>query len=210
MNQIKIGGFIAELRKSQNMTQSEMAQKLGVSNKSVSRWETGRNIPDVSLFIPICEMFNISVNELIIGERIEDNIEEKTANVIIDTIDKSNRKISKARLIFYVAVLIVEIGLMISLSLTASPSDAMAVPLAGLLITSITATVIGFLDIKFLYKLVYISLSVIIFFATQILYWGDIDKDEFFVYSALIIVSQLLFILLASGFVLLIKHLKKK
>ena len=71
MDQIKIGKFISEQRKNKGMTQIEFAEKLGVTNKSVSRWETGRNMPDVSLFIPICELLEISVNELITGEKIE-------------------------------------------------------------------------------------------------------------------------------------------
>ena len=61
MDQEKIGSFIAENRKAKGFTQIEFAEKLGVSNKSVSRWETGKNMPDVSLFLPICDALDISV-----------------------------------------------------------------------------------------------------------------------------------------------------
>lgn len=210
MDQIKIGKFIAECRKDCNMTQSQMAEKLGVSNKSVSRWETGRNMPDVSLFIPLCELLGITVNELIIGERIMKNMEEKTTQVIIDTIDNSNKKINKARIIFYIAVLIAETGLCTALSLTAAPSDAMAVPLGGLLITAIASVLIGLLNIKMIYKLFFVPLSVIMFFLTQLIYWGSMDSEEFIVYSAAIAVSQIVIILAMSGIVYLIKKIKNR
>ncbi len=67
MNQEKIGKFIAELRKESNMTQIELANKLGVTDRAVSKWENGRGLPDVSLFEPLCKEFNISVNELLKG-----------------------------------------------------------------------------------------------------------------------------------------------
>ena len=64
MDQTKIGKFIAELRRDRGMTQEQMAEKLGVSAKSVSRWENGRNLPDASLFEPMCELLQISLTEL--------------------------------------------------------------------------------------------------------------------------------------------------
>ena len=71
MEQIKIGRFIAELRKSKGMTQEEMAERLGVSGKTVSRWENGRNLPDAALFEPVCELLDITLTELFCGEKIE-------------------------------------------------------------------------------------------------------------------------------------------
>ena len=82
MDQEKIGSFIAENRKAKGFTQIEFAEKLGVSNKSVSRWETGKNMPDVSLFLPICDALDISVNEFLIGERITTQ-ENKRADEIL-------------------------------------------------------------------------------------------------------------------------------
>ena len=70
MDQEKIGRFIAERRKDKNMTQEQMAEKLGVSSKSISRWENGKTMPDVSLFEVLCEELNITVNELLKGEKI--------------------------------------------------------------------------------------------------------------------------------------------
>lgn len=92
MDQLKIGKFIAELRKSKSMTQEEMAEKLGVSNKSVSRWENGRNLPDASLFEPICELLGISLTELFCGEKIEDaEMVSKVEQNIVSTIDYTEK-----------------------------------------------------------------------------------------------------------------------
>ena len=71
MNQEKIGKFIAELRKEKNMTQEQLAERLGVSNKSISRWENGVTMPDSSLLNEICGLLDININELMSGEKIE-------------------------------------------------------------------------------------------------------------------------------------------
>lgn len=71
MNQRKIGNFIAELRKEKNMTQEQLAEKLGVSNKSISRWENGTTMPDYSLLKDICNELDTNINELMSGEKIE-------------------------------------------------------------------------------------------------------------------------------------------
>ena len=70
MDQIKIGKFISEQRKIKGMTQIEFAEKLGVTDKSISNWENGRNMPDLSLFKPLCELLDISINDLISGEKV--------------------------------------------------------------------------------------------------------------------------------------------
>ena len=64
MNQEKIGKFIATLRKEQSMTQKDLAQKLGVSDKTISKWETGRGLPEISIMQSLCETLCISINEL--------------------------------------------------------------------------------------------------------------------------------------------------
>ena len=73
MNQEKIGKFIAKRRKDKNITQEQLAEKLGVTNKSVSRWENGVNMPDYSLLKDLCSELDISVNELLSGEKIKEN-----------------------------------------------------------------------------------------------------------------------------------------
>lgn len=72
MNQKKIGSFIAKCRKRRKLTQLELAEMLGVSNRSVSNWENGICLPDVSLYKPLCDVLEISINELFAGEFICD------------------------------------------------------------------------------------------------------------------------------------------
>ena len=69
MDQIKIGAFLKTLRKEKNLTQEQAAEQLGVSNRTVSRWETGTNMPDISLLVEIAELYGVSIPELIDGER---------------------------------------------------------------------------------------------------------------------------------------------
>lgn len=77
MNQEKIGLFIAKCRREKNMTQEDLAEKLGVSNKSISRWENGKTMMDITLFEPLCNELDISIIELLNGERINDKKKDK-------------------------------------------------------------------------------------------------------------------------------------
>ncbi len=70
MDQIKIGKFIASCRKDQGMTQAYLAEKLKISDRAVSKWETGKSFPDVGIMLELCDLLNINVNELLSGEKI--------------------------------------------------------------------------------------------------------------------------------------------
>ena len=70
MDQIKIGKFIASCRKEGHMTQADLAEKLCISDRAVSKWETGRSMPDSGIMLELCELLNINVNELLSGEKI--------------------------------------------------------------------------------------------------------------------------------------------
>ena len=84
MDQGKIGMFIASCRMQRGMTQQDLADKLGVTNKAVSKWETGKCLPDVGLFEDLCGELSITVNELLAGERIEPaNLEQQTVQTLI-------------------------------------------------------------------------------------------------------------------------------
>ena len=85
MDQIKIGEFIAECRKKQNLTQSQLAEKLGITDRAVSKWENGRAMPDSSLMLDLCSILNISVNELLSGEVIGmENSNKKNEQLLLD------------------------------------------------------------------------------------------------------------------------------
>ena len=72
MDQIKIGKFIAQLRTEQGMTQKELAEKLSISDKTVSKWECGRGLPEVSLMTELCQQLGVSINELLSGQRLDE------------------------------------------------------------------------------------------------------------------------------------------
>lgn len=71
MDQVKIGRFIAGCRKAKGLTQAKLAEQLDITDRAVSKWETGKSMPDASLMLPLCEILGISVNELLSGEHIE-------------------------------------------------------------------------------------------------------------------------------------------
>lgn len=77
MNQQKIGRFISECRKQKGLTQAQLAEALGVSDKSVSRWENGKTMPDLSIYEPLCEILEIQISELLYAQKMTDK--EKTA-----------------------------------------------------------------------------------------------------------------------------------
>lgn len=98
MNQEKIGKFILELRKEKNMTQKELAEKIGVTDRAISKWENGRGLPDISLMKPLCDELGISINELISGERIDKiKYQERFEENVLDAIDYSQKQIKKTR-----------------------------------------------------------------------------------------------------------------
>ena len=115
MNQERIGKFIAECRKNKKMTQSELAEKLGVTDKSIGNWENGRNMPDLSLFKPLCEELGITINDLMSGEKIsKDKYQEKFEENIVNTIDYSTKKINKYS--HSIGLILVVFGLLIALT----------------------------------------------------------------------------------------------
>lgn len=85
MDQIKIGKFIAERRKANGLTQMQLAESLNITDRAVSKWETGRAMPDTSLMLDLCKELKINVNDLLNGEIVTmENYNEKTENLLLD------------------------------------------------------------------------------------------------------------------------------
>ncbi len=115
MNQEKIGKFIAECRKKQKITQQELAIRLGVSDRTIGNWENGRNMPDLSLFKPLCNELNITLNDLMSGEKVNVKEEqEKFEENIVNTINYSTKKITKYSQV--ISLILILFGLLISIS----------------------------------------------------------------------------------------------
>ena len=85
MNQVKIGKFIAECRKKENLTQMQLAEKLNITDRAVSKWETGKAMPDTAIMLELCEILGISVNDLLCGEKIDmENKNPKNEQLLLD------------------------------------------------------------------------------------------------------------------------------
>ena len=117
MNQEKIGKFIAKCRKDKNLTQGELADKLNISNKTISKWETGRGIPDASIMLELCTYLGITVNELLSGEKLEEGEYKEKANENIINIAKEsekNKKVKNKIIIVLTIIIIFSILLLIT------------------------------------------------------------------------------------------------
>ncbi len=117
MNQERIGKFIADMRKKKGLTQKEFAEKIGVTDKTVSRWENGHYLPDVSLFNELCKILDIEVTELLNGEKMKENINKEEVNETItkivtlstDEIKKKKRNVINISIVI-ICVIIVTFG----------------------------------------------------------------------------------------------------
>ena len=93
MDQLKIGKFIAERRKKAGFTQTQLAEKLGITDKAISKWERGISMPDSSIMLLLCELLEINVNELLSGEVLTmDNYNKETEAKLIEMIKEKERK----------------------------------------------------------------------------------------------------------------------
>ncbi len=119
MNQEKIGRFLSELRKEQGMTQQQLADAIGVSNKTVSKWECGKGMPEISSITPLCQALQINVNELLSGERLPEDgyskkAEENMMNLIQETeISKKKSRNSLSIILVTIIAVILGVGLIV-------------------------------------------------------------------------------------------------
>ena len=96
MNQIKIGKFISEKRKLKNLTQSQLAENLNITDRAVSKWETGKSMPDASIMLQLCDILEITVNDLLNGEVVSmSNYDQKYEQTLLEMVKQkqdSDRK----------------------------------------------------------------------------------------------------------------------
>jgi len=115
MDSMKCGKFVAELRRKKEWTQVELADRIGVTDKAVSRWETGKGYPDVSILKPLSDVLEVTVNELLSGERISlENWQDKAEEAIIHTLKEKKHILRMTNLLIF---LISAFSLYISLKL---------------------------------------------------------------------------------------------
>ena len=104
MDQIKIGRFIATRRKEVGLTQLELAEKLNISDRAISKWETGKSLPDASIMIELCEILGIGINELFYGEMINMNENDKKYDEILLAMKKEQEDSTKRLLTMEIVI----------------------------------------------------------------------------------------------------------
>ena len=108
MNQVKIGRFIAECRKNKNLTQMQLAEKLKITDRAISKWENGKSLPDASIMLELCNILDITVNELLSGEFIMKNeYNEKLEQNLLEMVKQkeiSDRRLLKMEIVIGITV----------------------------------------------------------------------------------------------------------
>ena len=126
MDQIKIGKFISSCRKEQGMTQAALAEKLGISDRAVSKWETGKSMPDSGIMLELCELLGINVNELLSGERIMTEVYDKRAEENLlemrRQIEEKNRQLLRTEYLIVIPAVVLGLVLILVTSFIEIPS----------------------------------------------------------------------------------------
>ena len=123
MDQVKIGKFIASCRKGLGMTQMQLAEKLNITDRAVSKWETGKSLPDTSIMLDLCSILNISVNDLLNGEVVTvENYNEKSEKLILD-IAKQKEEADKKLLSLEVLIGTFSVIILLGFSIVAAYVD---------------------------------------------------------------------------------------
>ncbi|MCQ2515475.1 MAG: helix-turn-helix domain-containing protein [Saccharofermentans sp.] len=117
MDQEKIGSFMKNLRKEHNLTQEELAEKMFVSRRTVSRWETGNNMPDIEVLIQIADLYEVDLRELLNGERKTETMRPEIKETAILASDYTNENNERMRKIYHVMFIVAAITGAISLFL---------------------------------------------------------------------------------------------
>lgn len=142
MDQIKIGGFIAEERKRKGYTQKILSEKLGISDKTISKWERGNGFPEVSLLIPLCSELDITVNELLSGERVsEEQYRKKAEENMVNLVKEAQE--NKKKIILSVMVGILTILAAVPLFMVAGMFDMRTGVRITFIVISIVVLIIG-------------------------------------------------------------------
>ena len=114
MNLLKIGQFIAEQRKKNGLTQMQLAEKLNITDRAVSKWETGKSLPDSSIMLELCQILNISVNDLLHGEVVTvDNYNKETEKLLIEMVkqkEETDKKLLSLEILIGTLSVIILVG----------------------------------------------------------------------------------------------------
>ena len=143
MDMLKIGKFISSKRKAKNLTQAELAEKLNITDRAVSKWECGRSLPDSAIMLELCELLEISVNELLTGEELEMNTYNEQAELNLIELKKQKEESDKRLLTMEIVIGII-----------------------GSLFLFTLVFIASFLDIEAWLRILFIALGFIVFVVT--------------------------------------------
>ena len=149
MNQIKIGNFIKELRKEQKLTQEQLAEKFGVARRTVSRWETGSNMPDLDILIEMADFFDVDLREILDGERKSEKMNQELKETVLKVAEYSNEEKKRSTRIILICFVLGIIALISNLIM-----EFMELPdsfLSGFLEGSTISLAIGAMVLGILY-----------------------------------------------------------
>ena len=120
IDQIKIGRFISERRKMKSLTQAQLAEKLGITDRAISKWENGRSLPDSAIMLELCEILEITVNDLLCGEVVVMEKYDKEMEKNLLEMVKEKEKSDKQLLMVEIAMGVVSVGIMLGLCIFAA------------------------------------------------------------------------------------------
>ena len=117
MDQVKIGKFIANCRKNVNLTQAQLAEKLNITDRAISKWETGKSLPDSSIMLTLCDILGISVNDLLCGEVVTvENYSKELENNLLEMIkqkERADKRLLSAEVFIGITATVVLLGLVL-------------------------------------------------------------------------------------------------
>ena len=116
MDQIKIGRFIAQKRKEQNMTQVQLAEKLGITDRAVSKWERGKSLPDASIMLELCSLLGITVNDLLSGEVVSMDLYSETTEKNMLELVRQKEQVDRRLLSVEIVIMIISILFLFSMT----------------------------------------------------------------------------------------------
>ena len=196
MNQTEIGKFIAKCRKEKKLTQAQLAEKLNITDRAVSKWETGKSMPDSSIMLELCEILGITVNELLSGEEIDmESLEKKADENLIALKKKDENNMTKNVMISILFSVTLLIGIMVCLICNIAISGNLTwslIPVSSIVL----AWAISFPSIILGKRGVVVSLiSLSIFIIPYLFLLGNLIKvKEVFSVGAVVAVTSIVFL----------------
>ncbi len=149
MDLIKIGKFIANCRKDKNLTQEQLAEKLSVTDRAVSKWERGLSLPDAGKMLDLCDILDIKVNELLTGEKIDmENMNKKSEELLVEMARQEqikNRKLLTSMYVMVASAILFYVGIILLASITLKQGPILAAIICA---ATVVLVFVGFYGLK--------------------------------------------------------------